>query len=96
MVVPFDAAIRIGARLVAHLSRKKREPGETAASSTFYMIATAWLAGLYGRGYRCHTGHKPGLETMVTGKCIELDLARNVAHSQSEELSVLLQVQWCP
>ncbi len=41
--------------------------------------------------YRCHTGHRLGLETMISGKRMEVDRALNMALSQSEELSALLQ-----
>jgi hypothetical protein len=41
--------------------------------------------------YSCHTGQRLGLETMITGKRMEVDRALNVALSQSEELSAFLQ-----
>jgi hypothetical protein len=43
------------------------------------------------REYRCHTGHRLGLENMIAEKHREVELALDIALSQSEELSALLQ-----
>ena len=52
-------------------------------------MVTARLGDLHE--YRCHTGHRLGLETMISEKNREVDRALNVALSQSEELSALLE-----
>lgn len=53
------------------------------------VMVAARLGGL--REYRCHTGHRLGLETMIAEKHKEVERALDIALSQSEELSTLLQ-----
>jgi hypothetical protein len=43
------------------------------------------------REYRCHTGHRIGLQTMIAQKRSVVEHALGVALSQSEKLSDLLE-----
>lgn len=66
----------------------KERPGQVCPECGGAMTAVA-LGNL--REYRCHIGHRFGLETMIAEKSKVVDRAKEVALSQSEELIDLLE-----
>jgi len=65
------------------------EPGGQSCPDCGGVMVTARLGGLLE--YRCHTGHRLGLATMIAEKHREVELALDIALSQSEELTTLLR-----
>lgn len=74
-----------GALLTALFNRCRTLPAKIAMDGE----ALAQMCKL--REYRCHTGHRYGLQSLLSQKASRLEIALNSALAQSEEMTALLE-----